>query len=160
MTWLSGAALCGAALVFLRYYFGYLRARRDECLGFLAFLCELERGMEGRLESPNSVARRMDDPRLRRSGFLDALLEGADLPSAFSAAYDRLLLPSDVRRILKEYFDGAGARYLDGELRLVGRVRAELEKIAVREGEEVDRRSRVAGVLAFAVTAGVLLLFM
>ena len=160
MIGLCGAALGVAALLLLRYYFAYLKARCDECVGFLSFLSELERGMWRSLESPSAAARRVDEPRLRASGFLDYLSEGLSPSEALKRASDRLVIPADARRVLAEYFAVAGEGYLENELKSLGRAMAELEKIAARERDEIGRRGRVAGVLLFALTAGVVLLFM
>ena len=160
MIWLCGVALGGSALLLLRYYFAYLRARLDECLGFLSLLSELKRGISLRLESPSSVALRLSEPRLAPSGFNSALENGASLSEAFEAVRERLLIPQEAGRILGEYFDCVGEGYLDAELRSLEGAISALEPIAVRERDGINQRCRLAGVLTFSALAGALLLLM
>ena len=160
MSAFGGAAVGCAALIFIRCYTAYLKARRDECLAFLSLLRELERGMSLYLESPLSVAARLPEPALERSGFNARLKNGASLSEAFDSAADRLLIPSEAKRILTEYFSHVGEGYLDGELRLIARTVSELEPIAAAERQELEKRSKVAGVLTFSAVAGVLILLL
>ena len=160
MTWISVAALGLAAILILRYYFAYLRARSEECRELLSFLTELERGMRRSLETPSSVAKRFEAKRLGDSGFLSAISNGKSLSEAFDAAGDRMLLPETAKELLKRYFEGVGVGYLETELRELGRTIAELKTVADREREEISRRGKVAGVLLFSLVAGALLLLM
>ena len=160
MTAIGGAIIGCAALLLLRCYSAYINARRDECLGFLSLLKELERGMSLYLDTPSLVVTRHRCDALERLGFSERLREGATLAEAFLSIEGRLTMPEEAKRILAEYFARVGGGYLEGELRALSRAIAELEPIAIKEEDDAGKRIKVAGVLIFSVTAGALILLL
>ena len=158
--YLSMAALSGAALLLLRAYLAYLTAARDECLGFLSLLNELERSMSLYLEAPRPVFERASRGVAALSPFAEGLGEGMTPAEAFAAAVGKLSLPEEAARVLREYFSRVGEGYLDGELRALRRAISELEPVAERSRGELEKRGRVAGVLIFSALAGAFILFL
>ena len=160
MTAVGGALLGCASLLLLKCYSSYVAARRDECLGFLSLLRELERGMSLYLDAPRLAVTRHKSDALERLGFLERLRDGATLAEAFMSVEGSLAMPPEAKRILTEYFSRLGGGYLDGELRALSRAISELEPIAKKESDDAVKRIKVAGVLIFSVTAGALILLL
>lgn len=157
--------LLGAGLLLGGAWLGGVLYARERCArlleheAFLALLEQLRREVGEHLRPMPAICLRVQDARLRPSGFLTALHRERSLAAALRQSEGTLRLSPGARQLLRECFEGFGEGYRDGEVQRLGNYADRLRGMVEAERDESARSVRLFRVLlVFGALLAVLLL--
>ncbi|MBQ7343458.1 MAG: hypothetical protein IJW53_01695 [Clostridia bacterium] len=158
MSYIGALAVIFAAFLIWKEYVSYLDGELAGCRAFLSALKDYRERVRCYLISPSEWASTYNDDLLTECGFLASVLEGVDLPRAYSSARESLNLSEDVDEILKECFGRLGNGYLDTELAVLDLAISGLAEIESQSSPEVRNKRRAAGALLGACVSGIVII--
>lgn len=154
----------GVAIIFLsvflivRVYRKYLDASTELVEGFILFVREMRSRISCYLEPPSRWASNFRNDALEEVGFLSQLREHGSLKDAWDSVENKVTLPPDVKRSLKDLFSRTGGGYLNDELKILEDTEASLVAADGRERGATGERGKLVTTVLFALSAGLALL--
>lgn len=158
MKYLGIFAIIFAAVAFSREYARYMKKRRAECEGFLAFIKHARIQIGCFLKPVRELGDGFRSEALGSVGFLAALRESEDIFQAYKRIEPRLSLSPEERAVTAELFSSLGLGYLNDGLKLIDSSCDTLAQLCDKLKDEQKKNTRLVSSLAVTLALGFLII--
>ena len=158
MAYFGAVAVILAMYMIWREYSGFLSGELGWSRCYLRALFDYREKVRCYMQTPMRWAEGYTDDMLISCGFLERLMQGEDIGTAYRLARSDMGVSDSVDALLTDCFDRLGEGYLDTELEVLDGVIDKLSREEAREAEALAKRRKAAGALLGAFASGVVIL--
>lgn len=148
------------AMIFSAGFGKWQRSRLQIEESLYRFVSFLQREVYISLTPLPRIMQKFDDAVLRDTGFLTAVLEEESLSSGYARVKDRLGLSPAAKEIYEPFFEGFGKDAGTLSREKTALFLRSAEDVLARDRREMKDEERVATVLSFTLSLGLLLLLL
>ena len=141
------------AFLISKRYSGFVDRELGRARGYYAFICHIERKIGVYLSPPDRLGEGFSDPYI--ADMIRMIEEGTKLLDAYLAC--RGNMPSDVDKVLLDFFSDFGISDASLELRRAREASLRLEKVLSDESARGEKQKRICATVAPSLAIGLVI---